>query len=454
MNDFSAIQHLHWRAGFGLSPEEYEIRQNWTREQAIEDMFAAASRAQLLPEAASPGYSETMMSSTSAEEKRKEEQQLLGRINHEWVQRMATPGESALLERMTYFWHGHFACETKFSLLATRQLNTLRKHALGNFGSLVLAIARDPAMIRYLNNQQNRKLQPNENFARELMELFTIGQGNYTEKDIKEAARAFTGWSSNQDGEYVFRARQHDFGEKAFMGETGNFDGNDIIDIILRRKETAVFICRKIYAYFVNERVDHNRVEQLADSFRASGYDISLLMRQIFSSDWFYAPENTGNRIKSPIELMAGMMRQLNVTHINLAGLIGMERALGQVLLKPPNVAGWPGGRAWIDNSTLLLRLNLSAALFMAADFNFTLAPELEAEQKKRLRQLDARMDTQPLINLAGSGSEADKFKRLTEYLLQAPAPPQSQQARRVTALNRPALMALHLMSLPEYQLC
>ncbi|MFK8161739.1 MAG: DUF1800 family protein [Lewinella sp.] len=454
MNDISAIQHLYWRAGFGLSPEEQQARRDWTRRQAIEDLFSQAAIAKPLDEAASPDYSENMMSSASAQEKRKMELKLVGAINYEWVKRMANPAESALLERMTFFWHDHFACETKFSLLATRQLNTLRKYSLGSFKDLVLAIARDPAMIRYLNNQQNRKLKPNENFARELMELFTIGRGSYTERDIKEAARAFTGWSSNKEGEYVFRARQHDYGEKTFMGQTRDFNGEDIIDILLQQKETAQFICRKIYAYFVNEQVDEARVNALANDFRSTDYDISQLMRQIFSSDWFYAPENVGNRIKSPVEFMAGMMRQLNVSEINPVGLIGMERALGQILLKPPNVAGWPGGRAWIDNSTLLLRLNLAGALFQAAEINFDLAPELEADVKKKLKRLEAVMDLQPLMTLAGTGSGIDQLQQLAAFLLQVPLPPIGQRARWVAATKKPALMAVQLMSLPEYQLC
>lgn len=453
-NDFPDIQHLYWRAGFGLSPEGQKSRLNWTRQEALDDLFTRAKKATPLPEKASPDFTETMMSSASAQEKRKTEQKLVVSINHEWVLRMANPEESALLERMTLFWHDHFACETKYSKLATQQLNTLRKHALGNFGDLVLAIARDPSMIRYLNNQQNRKLKPNENFARELMELFTIGRGNYTEKDIKEAARAFTGWTSNKEGEYVFRTRHHDHGEKTFMGETGNFNGEDIVSIILKRKETALFICEKIYAYFVNEQVDQERVIQLANDFRSSGYDIGRLMRQIFSSDWFYAPENVGNKIKSPIELMAGMMKQLNVTKISSTGLIGMERALGQILLKPPNVAGWPGGRAWIDNSTLLLRLNLAGALFKAADINFNLAPELEAETKKKLKRLDAEMNLQPLISLAGTENGMEQYQLLADFLLQAPLPPMAQRARRVAATKNPSLMAVQLMSLPEYQLC
>jgi uncharacterized protein (DUF1800 family) len=194
---------------------------------------------------------------------------------------MSNPNHSALLEKMTLFWHGHFACTIKVGMLAAQQLNSIQQHALGNFRDLVLAIARDPSMIRFLNNQQNKKRQPNENFARELMELFTIGRGFYTENDVKEAARAFTGWSSNLSGEYVFRERQHDFGEKRFMNKRGNFDGTDIIDILLERRETAHFITKKIYQYFVNEKVNERRLEQLAAGFYDKNYDIKWLMQTI-----------------------------------------------------------------------------------------------------------------------------------------------------------------------------
>lgn len=449
----SPLLHLYRRAGFGLSPAEWQSRRNWSVARAVEDLFARAENQAPLSEGSNPDYTrDGMMPAANRQERQKVERRNLMRINHAWIARMADPNESDLLERMCFFWHGHFACELKFGLLATRQLNTLRAHALSNFRDLLLAVARDPGMIRYLNNQQNRKFSPNENFARELMELFTIGRGNYTETDVKEAARAFTGWSGDLEGNYVFRARQHDYGEKTFMGRTGDFNGEDVIDLILEQPETARFVCRKVYRHFVNEAVDEQKVNELADGFRASGYDIGKLMRTVFGSDWFYAPENVGNRIKSPVELLAGVMRQLGVGNIATEGVIVLQRALGQMLFRPPNVAGWPGGRAWIDNSTLLLRLNLAAGIFQAADFDFELAPELEQENKKQLKRLNAEIDTAPLVALTQDAKRVGKEQALAglaEYLLATP-PPQLKTGPD----PNPELLALRLMSLPEYQLC
>lgn len=458
----SQLLHLYRRAGFGLSPAEWQSRRLWTVEQAVNNLFERAKKTQPLTEGASPDYTKKgAMMATKRQENQKLERQAMMQINHAWLSRMADPAESNLLERMCFFWHGHFACEVKFGLLGTRQLNALRQNCLGNFRDLVLAIARDPAMIRYLNNQQNRKFSPNENFARELMELFTIGRGHYTETDVKEAARAFTGWSGSLKGEYVFRSRQHDEGEKIFMGKTGSFNGEDIIDIILEQDETARFVCRKIYRHFVNDEVNEEHVNTLADGFRSSGYDIEKLMRSLLVSDWFYAPENVGNKIKSPIELLAGTMRQLGVSEVDTRGVIILQQALGQTLFRPPNVAGWPGGRTWIDNSTLLLRLNLAAAIFQAADFDFELAPDLEQDNKKQLKRLNATINTAPLAALTSTKSEGasaqdakkvgnkDGTEDLIAYLLATPPPPLQTRPNPT-----PELIALKVMSLPEYQLC
>lgn len=449
----SQLLHLYRRAGFGLSPAEWQQRRNWSVKQAVDELFERAKNPSPLSEGKNPDYTQDgMMAAINRQERQKMERQAMVRINHAWISRMADPNTSDLVERMCFFWHGHFACETKFGLLATRQLNTLRNYALGNFRDLVLGIAHDPSMIRYLNNQQNRKRSPNENFARELMELFTIGRGNYTETDVKEAARAFTGWSGDRAGNYAFRARQHDYGQKTFMGKTGDFNGEDIIDIILEQEQTARFICRKVYRHFVSEEVNEQRVNELAAGFRASNYDIAKLMRTVFTSDWFYAPENVGNRIKSPVELLAGTMRQLGVSNIATRGVIILQQALGQILFRPPNVAGWPGGRTWIDNSTLLLRLNLAAALFQAADFDFELAPELEQENKKQLKRLNAEINTAPLVALTQDAKKVGKeqaFADLVAYLLAVPAP-----TLKTSQEPNPELFALRLMSLPEYQLC
>lgn len=452
------IPHLYWRAGFGLSPVEWQERQNWPLQKAIQELFQKAESIPTLYAANSTDGIDRNMSKSAKQELKEREKKLVAQQNTDWVKRMANPRQSAFLERMTLFWHGHFACETKQAYLAAQQLNSIRQHALGNFRDLVLAIAKDPSMIRYLNNQQNKKRQPNENFARELMELFTIGRGNYTEKDIKEAARAFTGWSSTFTGDFVFRERLHDFGQKTFMGKTGNFNGQDIIDIILEKPATAEFITRKIYRYFVNEKVNERYVLELANGFYRSNYNIGQLMRTIFESDWFYDKANIGTKIKSPVELLAGMMRHLSLNIENQQGIIGMQRALGQMLFKPPNVAGWLGGKTWIDNSTLMLRLNLASIIFSAAEMDFQLKVSLEEESRQRLKKMEADIDFQPILKLVAGLEDHEIFDFLANYFIQ----PQHRLNRSkieqfVSKSSRTEYvqtLCIRLMSLPEYQMC
>jgi uncharacterized protein (DUF1800 family) len=456
------LPHLYQRAGFGLSPAEWNVRKTWTRATALEELFRASglTKASLpVPDAPFGDRRPNMVADKERSAILKEERQRVAQYNADWVRRMGGEPSSALLERMSLFWHGHFACESKIGQLAIQQLNCIRQHALGNFRDLALAITKDPAMIRYLNNQQNKKNQPNENFARELMELFTLGRGQYTEQDIKEAARAFTGWSSNLRGEFVFRARQHDTGSKTFMGKTGSFDGADIIDIILEKPEAAVFITRKIYRYFVNETVEEERVAELAHHFYQSDYDIQSLMWEIFSSDWFYAKENHRNKIKSPVELIAGILRQLGVSEIEDTSLVGLQRALGQVLFKPPNVAGWPGGQNWIDNSTLMVRIQLAGALYKASEVGFRFKEEPEQEGARQLRRLQVKVDWEPLYKMVEGMNETEALDVLADYLLAGGRLSVKPEVvlQYVSRENREAFvqtLCIRLMSLPEYQLC
>lgn len=186
-----------------------------------------------------------------------------------------------------------------------------------------------------------------------------MGRGNYTEKDIKEAARAFTGWTFDKNGNFTERKNNHDFGQKTFLGKTGNFNGNDILKIILEQKQTARFISTKIYRFFVNEKINEQHISLLSDRFYNSNYNIESLLSDIFTADWFYSENNIGIKIKSPIELMVGIHRILPMTMERAEGLLSFQKLLGQVLLLPPNVAGWPQGKSWIDSSSLMLRLKL-----------------------------------------------------------------------------------------------
>ncbi len=373
----NSLKHLYLRAGFSLSPWDFEKEKGNSIHAAIEKLFGDAwnfSDLKLDRELHSPKYYAGGMMGQMSQEQRKEltKQSIVDEkeMNLRWIEMMA--GEnSGLREKMTLFWHGHFACTEPISLYALMLNNTIRKNALGNFGDMLIAVAKEPAMLRFLNNQQNKKQSPNENFAREVMELFTIGRGNYTEDDIKNGARAFTGWTTDEDGNFIKRPFQHDAGVKTFMGHTGNFDGEDIMKIILSKKGTANFIAAKAYKYFVNqENPDPEIIARLGQKFYESDYEISVLMREIFASDWFYDPKNMGNRIKSPIEFIVGLKRDFKIEFDNPEVVLGLQKILGQVLFHPPNVSGWAGGRNWIDSSSLLYRMRVPESIFCTSEMD------------------------------------------------------------------------------------
>ncbi|RME99405.1 MAG: DUF1800 family protein, partial [Bacteroidetes bacterium] len=234
-----------------------------------------------------------------------------------------------------------------------------------------------------------------------------------------------------------------DFGRKTFMGKTGNWNGDDIIDMILEKPEAAQFIVRKIYRYFVHTQVDEDRVRVLAQEFYDSNYDIGQLMARILRSDWFYDPKLIGGKVKSPIELLIGYIRQFNLSDPQPWSLVGLQRALGQILLRPPNVAGWPGGLSWIDNSTLLLRLQLGSAILRSTVPDFAVKGEAEGFRSQRLRGLSAQADLEPLRQL---GPDVDALAR---YLLPLPA----QLNTRTRSLDFTTGLD-YLLSLPEYQFC
>jgi uncharacterized protein (DUF1800 family) len=276
-----------------------------------------------------------------------------------WVQEMlATP--SPLTERMTLFWHNHFVSsqqKVRIARLMYGQNATLRANALGNFGTLLHAASKDPAMLVYLDSAQNRKGQPNENFAREAMELFTLGEGHYTEQDVKEAARAFTGWSLDREsGEYLFRPGVHDRDTKTVLGKSGLFDGDAVLDILLAQPSAAEYVTAKLWSEFVSPDPDPREVKRIAQAFRGSNYDIKTAMRALLLCDAFWARENRGTLVKSPVEFVVGTLRQLEVQPQSGLPFAILSAGMGQNLYSPPNVKGWPGGNVWIDTNTLLAR--------------------------------------------------------------------------------------------------
>ena len=294
MTEKQKIQHLLSRAGFGPRLKDYYELENNSLSNVLNTLFKKSIQTKFINVVKPAAISSLKFQSLPESEKQKQikkTREFIVKLNYTWIHKMINE-ESVLREKLTLFWHDHFACRTPNPWFAQQLNNEMRKLALDKFGNLLLAVTKSPAMLQFLNNQQNRKASPNENFARELLELFTIGHGNYTERDIKNVAKAFTGWGFNQQGQFVFRSRLHDFSNKEFLGKSGSYNGEDILKILLKRRETAIFLTRKIYKYFVNEDVNEAHLKSLSDSFYTSGYDIKKLMYDIFSSGWFYSNEN------------------------------------------------------------------------------------------------------------------------------------------------------------------
>ncbi|MBX9602571.1 MAG: DUF1800 domain-containing protein [Bryobacteraceae bacterium] len=312
-----------------------------------------------------------------------------------WGDRMLNT-RRPLEEKMTLFWHGHFATEhekVNDYRLMQQQLAMLRANATGNFKTLLNGIAKDPAMLIYLDNRRNVKGAPNENFAREIFELFSLGVGNYTEKDIKEATRAFTGWD-NYGLKFIIHEDKHDNGVKSFLGKSGNFSGEDVIDIILEQKTCAEFMSRKLYRYFVREDLTPELNARLARMMRESGYEMKPFLKTLFLSRDFYSPASYGTQIKSPVQYVISTYKKLGLSEIPGTPYFATVMAnLGQNLGNPPNVKGWDGGRAWINPSTLLIRGNVARHLLFPEEagdqYPRNVIPERYANAKKEAEERD-----------------------------------------------------------------
>ena len=295
------------------------------------------------------------------------------RLGQYWAQRILMT-ERPFEEKIALFWHGHFATsddKVRDYRKMARQIDLFRKHGTGNFRDLVLAVAQDPAMLVFLDAGENIKGSPNENFSREILELFTMGIGNYSEGDIREAARAFTGWT-NDSLKFVVKAELHDEENKTFLGETGNFDGTQIIDIVMQHDSTARFVVEKLYRYFVAAELPQERLDKLSAVLRNGGYELRPLLKAMFVARDFYAPHAYSAQIKSPVQLVLSTYRKLGV--VSLPGVPDFHQAtssLGQKLLYPPNVAGWEGGRSWITPATLVERGNFAREVLFPSIFEY-----------------------------------------------------------------------------------
>jgi uncharacterized protein (DUF1800 family) len=353
--DLRKVAHLHRRAGFGA-----------TRAELLRDLKAG-------PEASVVRLFHPPQRSAD-EVEAVEAMRRIGLLGVCWLHRILYWPDT-LREKLTLFWHGHFATSNKkveSVTLMDRQNETLRTHALGSFAAMLEAIIADPAMLVWLDGGTSKKEKPNENFAREFLELFTLGTGHYTERDVREAARAFTGWV-RQDSRGGFQETpsfahdpaQVDNGPKNFLGRTGRWGPSDIVRIALGRPEAATFLARKLYRWFVSEAgtPGPELIEPLAEEVRRQEFAVEPIVRIILRSRHFYSHAAYRQRIKSPVEFSAGLVRVLEVPRpaLNPLALSAACDAQGQELFAPPNVEGWVGGTVWINSGTLLERTNWAA---------------------------------------------------------------------------------------------
>jgi uncharacterized protein (DUF1800 family) len=465
--------HLLRRAGFGGSPADVARIAAMSMPAAVEGFIHFPSTRSLAaqPELEAPaipprglyaGFLQGMAADPDVAEQRKafqmqrnqERRRNLIAMQKWWLERMiASP--APLQEKMTLFWHGHFTSSpekgtTAQELLAQNQL--FREYALGNIQNLTLHVAQDPAMLRYLDNNVNVEAHPNENFARELMELFTLGIGNYSEADIRESARAFTGWTFRRDtdgtGTFYDNARQHDDGSKTFLGRTGNFSGDDIIAIIFTQPAAAKFFANRLISFFVYNDPEPQLVDAVAALLVRNRFEVAPVLATLLRSNVFYSQRAYRALVKSPVEFVVGTHQMFGVAKVELTELAAL-RSMGQVLFYPPNVKGWDGGKAWINSQTVLTRENFANAVaqnpMMLQDADW-ITPTMQAMDAKAISTTLTQTLLQGDVSAAASA-------QLIAYL-------EGSDASAMAGLSgenvdeRVRGAAYLTMAMPAYQLC
>ncbi len=484
---YAEARHLLWRAGFGGPPDQIRALADMGPTAAV-DLILNDTATESFPDPVPADFERGLVMELTREEQlayaqartnqdenalaefRRKRMAMQGNDREQmrslqrwWLARMIQSPRPAQ-EKLTLFWHGHFAAsyrsiENSYHMYLQNLM--FRRNALGNFGELLFGIIRDPAMIKYLNNDRNRKQAPNENLAREIMELFSLGEGHYEEADIKEGARALTGYTF-QGNEFVFDQNMHDAGNKRILGASGTLDGDDFVKAILARRACSEFICLKLYRYFVRQpsedtpedRVVQSVVRSMAGDLLSSRYAVKPVLRTLFLSEHFYDPSNRGTLIKSPAELVVGAVRSMNTPVRDLGVLNDALGRMGQELFFPPNVAGWAGGRTWINTSTLYIRQNV---------MNFLLTGKTP-DGFDPLAKDEMYDPTSLLADLARAEPGADRMReRVVPYLLAFMLGEDASVSRRATLMGfggdrltpdvLTGMLAL-ITAMPEYQLC
>ncbi|MEM7627313.1 MAG: DUF1800 domain-containing protein [Planctomycetota bacterium] len=481
--DLAAARHLLWRVGYAGAPAEVRELQTMGRDRAVGRLVdygkiddGALPTLDLDPDVLRKLTDEERQRYRQARQNgdqdvldeqrrmnlknRGEDRKMMGRLRQWWIERiLATPRPAE--ERLTLLWHGHFASShrsVRDAYLMQQQNHLFRRHANRSFADLARGIVRDPAMIKYLNNDRNFKRKPNENLARELMELFTLGVGNYTERDIKEGARALTGYTLD-DNDFAFRKGQHDNEPKTILGKTGNYDGDAFVEILLKKDACAKFVALKIYDTFVADvgdvydavpRGPRKIIDGLAKRLYRNGYQLKPVLTELFKSQHFHDPGIVGQKIKSPTQLLAGTVRGLATPTRSKTAMASSMASMGQVLFEPPTVDGWSGGRAWINTSTLFVRQNLTTYLISGQ------------HPAKAFRPGQTEYDPRVLL----AGLEDKSADAVTDYLIDHAVGPHVSAPRRAplhrfmtdrgddtSNENLVALLSL-ITAMPEYQLC
>jgi uncharacterized protein (DUF1800 family) len=483
--DFFTAAHLLNRAGFGGTPAQIEALAALGPEDAV---LSLVHYEQVPDDTANPVWAKPdperiqqrqAIRNEPDPEKRKMMQQEQQRTQRQrmlelkqwWLERMAT-GPRPLQEKMTLFWHGHFATsmeKVRDAYYMWRQNDLFRRLGTGNWLELLTATAKDPAMLVWLDQAQSRKEHPNENFAREVMELFTLGEGHYTEKDITEAARTLTGWTLDQRTEsFINRPMLHDNGVKTVLGATGNFNGEDFLRQIVAQPQSARYITAKIWNFYAGQPPSEEMNTALADLFRRSGNNFKPLLVAMFHSEEFYADDIVRNQVKSPVQWLVGSTRVLERDLPPPAVSFALTRNLGQDLFAPPNVKGWDGGVSWITTNNLLARYN-EAAFLVQGDMSVLRGIALGGpngggggmQAQNRMQNLRAKsVDVNKLLTPEERDDKTKLVAALEKRLLQGKLKEKQEKTLRdyldsQASLNQEVVLnAIRLMmSTPEYQL-
>ncbi|HEY3913939.1 MAG TPA: DUF1800 domain-containing protein [Verrucomicrobiae bacterium] len=495
--NYATAAHLYNRAGFGGTPSEIEsllklgpddavsffvdydkipaddTRPDWAKPDPERNERLRQVQQMAREEKDSSGTEDEKREAAEKRQEKvreiqREQYRHLEEMRGEWLKRMAT-GLRPFQEKLTLFWHGHFATsavKVRDAYFMWLQIDTFRNLAEGNWLDLLEAVAKDPAMLVWLDGAQSRKEHPNENFARECMELFALGEGHYTEKDVTEAARAMTGWSLDRiNEEYRYRPFTHDNGIKTVLGRTGNLTGRDVLETIVAQPQAAQFIASKLWKFFGSDDPSPELMEALAETFRANDNNFKPLLRIMFRSEEFYSVSVMRTQIKSPVQWLVESIRLLERPMPPPIVSTEMIKSLGQDLLMPPNVKGWDGGLSWITTNTLLARYNQAAILIMgqgnlgapgggrpgekmAAQFANAAARRMAPSDVDKIVTDADRQDPEKLIVSLGKrflqGQLTDKHRQILRDYLAPKSELDDHDVRTAIRL---------LMSTPEYQI-